>query len=473
MKSFLIILLSLSLNISAIGQAFSWWNERDFSPYNSYRLPLKFDLKKTWLLSHDSSNYYLLDSLVMFMKTHPNLIVEIDTHSLFNQEDLRHSMSLTTVRAKGIVDTLIKMGVNSAKLVPKGWSYSKPLISQSVIDKMKTQKEKDAAYAINSRTDFRILSITYGSAYPDSGFTNKTKAKNLYKDSLKDGIWIEYVDISFINTNDTNAPYYKLIFYKAGKPYGNVHEYYKKGKLRIVTPYTNGVKNGTEKWYYESGQLETIVPYINDSMTGIVKTYYESGELRSERPCINFETVGVEKFYYKNGNLQSEYNWVKGKAEWTQKDYDTNGVFRDEATYIQGKCNGMYKYYYKTGVLQMELPYTDNKRNGLERMYYESGKLEYEITFNNDTVIGVRKEYYENGVLESETPFVNGQQNGIAKEYYESGKLKIERPIVNNRLNGVYKEYYESGKLKTITYIPNGIEGATINYDENGNEIKQ
>jgi antitoxin component YwqK of YwqJK toxin-antitoxin module len=62
--------------------------------------------------------------------------------------------------------------------------------------------------------------------------------------------------------------------------------------------------------------------------------------------------------------------------------------------------------------------------------------------------------------------------NGVDKEYYESGILQGEAPYKNDKENGIEKLYYESGKLKTETPYTNGNAGVTINYDENGNEIK-
>ncbi|HSY76128.1 MAG TPA: hypothetical protein VK890_04685 [Bacteroidia bacterium] len=44
---------------------------------------------------------------------------------------------------------------------------------------------------------------------------------------------------------------------------------------------------------------------------------------------------------------------------------------------------------------------------------------------------------------------------------------------MNGKVNGIYKWYYGNGKPKQETYYTNDIEGITILYDENGNEIKK
>jgi antitoxin component YwqK of YwqJK toxin-antitoxin module len=61
----------------------------------------------------------------------------------------------------------------------------------------------------------------------------------------------------------------------------------------------------------------------------------------------------------------------------------------------------------------------------------------------------------------------------VSKAYYSNGVLKWEVPFTNGKIDGVKREYYENGKIKTETIFTNGVKGATKNYDENGNEIKQ
>jgi hypothetical protein len=65
------------------------------------------------------------------------------------------------------------------------------------------------------------------------GFTNKAEARNILKDTIKEGKWVEYIDRNLHDTKDTNASIYRLSVYKSGRPYGMVRYYY---KLRIKTP---------------------------------------------------------------------------------------------------------------------------------------------------------------------------------------------------------------------------------------------
>jgi len=128
-------------------------------------------------------------------------------------------------------------------------------------------------------------------------FINKAEAKNEMKDSLKVGKWVEYMDSSFDVIPDTNAPFYKLTFYKKGQPFGIQRWYFKNGKLRGEYPYTNGKADGMVKEYYESGKLLNEIHYNDDKEIGLTKAYYENGNVKNESPFIDGKANGVVKNY--------------------------------------------------------------------------------------------------------------------------------------------------------------------------------
>ena len=89
-------------------------------------------------------------------------------------------------------------------------------------------------------------------AQQDTGFTDKSEAKNLTVNGLKDGKWIEYFKVKDgfeVETKSKSAPVYHLAVYSAGKPVGVVKGFYKKGKLKSVIPYVDGIINGVRKEY--------------------------------------------------------------------------------------------------------------------------------------------------------------------------------------------------------------------------------
>ena len=212
----------------------------------------------------------------------------------------------------------------------------------------------------------------------DSGFTNKSEAKNLMVNGLKEGKWMEDMDTNYKVVSDTSAPYYALTIYRAGKEFGIAHGYYKKsGKLLFETHYSDGQTNGSDKGYYENGKVMYEANCINGKLDGVYKEYYENGKIELEAPFKDDSENGIEK------------------------DYDTNGVLEQETpvTYSSEdsiNINGLQKEYYESGKLKEEIPYVNNKMNGLGKRYYESGKLKSEVTFINDKEVAT-KNFNENG----------------------------------------------------------------------------
>lgn len=123
---------------------------------------------------------------------------------------------------------------------------------------------------------FLSFSITAFTQSDSLGFTNKAEAENKTMNGLKEGKWVEYFDEYADIINDTNAPYYKLTIYKAGKLCGKYREYYKSGKLMGEGFYIKDVPNGTFKEYNENGKLMSETTYIN-GVGGKTKRYDENG----------------------------------------------------------------------------------------------------------------------------------------------------------------------------------------------------
>jgi|GEM_PF-5868945 len=124
---------------------------------SSIHILLTFNIENATLLD-DSINKATLDSLVSFLKRYPKIKMEIDIHAPRKDQGV-HAISISQARAKTVVDTLIKLGADSDRLIPKGWGASEPLPGYGPKDiaKMKTQKEKDAADRINRWAEFRII----------------------------------------------------------------------------------------------------------------------------------------------------------------------------------------------------------------------------------------------------------------------------------------------------------------------------
>jgi outer membrane protein OmpA-like peptidoglycan-associated protein len=139
---------------------FKLWYAEDSRVFHFPKVEYDFDRATLKETSKDSLNY-----LVELMKDNPTIKIQIDVHSAPIDEDnwSKHSFHMTQARAESCAHYLITQGIDSARVVPKGWgaSQSFPGCSRVDIAKMKTQKEKDAAQEINRRTEFRVLSFDY------------------------------------------------------------------------------------------------------------------------------------------------------------------------------------------------------------------------------------------------------------------------------------------------------------------------
>jgi len=87
-----------------------------------------------------------LTDIVGFMKTNPGLVIEIGGHT-DNQGSENYNLVLSGKRANAVVQSLVEMGVPSARLKSKGYGFSVPVADNSI----------DEGRAKNRRTELRIL----------------------------------------------------------------------------------------------------------------------------------------------------------------------------------------------------------------------------------------------------------------------------------------------------------------------------
>lgn len=100
----------------------------------------------TTTLKPDS--YSSLDVIVNFFKSNPGITFEIAGHTDDEGAD-DYNMVLSQGRAQSIVDYLIKQGIDSSRLIARGYGESSP------IDKGITK----AAKARNRRVEFRVVEV--------------------------------------------------------------------------------------------------------------------------------------------------------------------------------------------------------------------------------------------------------------------------------------------------------------------------
>jgi antitoxin component YwqK of YwqJK toxin-antitoxin module len=193
----------------------------------------------------------------------------------------------------------------------------------------------------------------------EPGFEDKYEAKNQLVNGVKEGKWVEYFDSLEKPAKDTNAPYYKLIQYKAGMPVGIVRLYDKGGILNSETPYKDGKANGIEIQYDEAGNIFGKTPYVNGLRNGMREEYWENGKMLSECPYVDGKINGVYIGYDRGEQIMEEVTFKNDKRNGSYKMYQANGKVMFDAEYKDGKILNR-KDYDLGGNLKGEWDYSDS-----------------------------------------------------------------------------------------------------------------
>ncbi len=84
---------------------------------------IRFDVNKATLKPESMG---ILNEIASLMKEHPEINFSVEGHTDSDGDDA-FNQTLSEQRAGTVVSTLREMGINSNRLIPKGWGESKPL----------------------------------------------------------------------------------------------------------------------------------------------------------------------------------------------------------------------------------------------------------------------------------------------------------------------------------------------------------
>lgn len=112
-----------------------------------------FDLNSAVLRKE---SYIELDRLVTLLKTNPDMRIEIGGHtdSRGNNKD---NLDLSERRAKAVVDYLIAQGIAVNRLSSKGYASAQPVYTDTQINAMSSNLEKEQAHQANRRTEYKVM----------------------------------------------------------------------------------------------------------------------------------------------------------------------------------------------------------------------------------------------------------------------------------------------------------------------------
>lgn len=150
-------------------------------PQASIELPeILYDLGR-WELKEEYQTS--LDGLIQTLNDNPKIVVELSSHTDSRPIPMTNT-TLSQRRAESAVNYLVEKGISGDRMVPKGYGETKPkvltkdivkdaikfkkgtVLTDAFINSLKTVKEREAAHALNRRTEFRVLRTDY---VPKSG----------------------------------------------------------------------------------------------------------------------------------------------------------------------------------------------------------------------------------------------------------------------------------------------------------------
>ncbi|GEM_PF-4826842 len=127
-------------------------------------------------------------------------------------------------------------------------------------------------------------------------------------------------------------------------------EYFDNGKLKSVTPFKEGFKNGKFLEYFDNGQLKYEIPYVYDSIFGEAYEYDSLGNLISNISYRANKKDGSNITYYSSGKLKMKGQFEDGTPVGLFREYHESGLVKVEAYYVKGKLS-YYKSFDDLGIL--------------------------------------------------------------------------------------------------------------------------
>jgi peptidoglycan-associated lipoprotein len=137
---------------------------------------IEYDLGK-WDLRPESM--VSLDKLVETLNNNPNIVIELGSNTDFRSDD-KFNLDLSQKRAQSVVNYLIEKGIESDRLIAKGYGETKPkvvdkkmaerypgflqvgnVLTEKFIKTLATVEEQEVCNQANRRTEFKVLREDY------------------------------------------------------------------------------------------------------------------------------------------------------------------------------------------------------------------------------------------------------------------------------------------------------------------------
>jgi outer membrane protein OmpA-like peptidoglycan-associated protein len=121
---------------------------------------INFDSGSSWLSNNFKDSLQLMKCMMI---ENPTIVIEADGHASRNEGSNKRKENLALERANNCKAFLMSKGIDSARIMVKGWADSKPSYGYDIVNisHMRRKSERDSAYAANQRVAFRILAFNY------------------------------------------------------------------------------------------------------------------------------------------------------------------------------------------------------------------------------------------------------------------------------------------------------------------------
>jgi len=140
------------------------WTDTSFTVGSERLIELRWDADNSIRLAEESK--ITCDTIINFMKKNQNVKIGIYCNT-DQQCDYQRGIFLSQHRAQNVTNYCIYNGVDSARIIPKGWGATRLIYTTQEIIAVrdlypKIQRHKrDSLYQINRRTEVVILKTDY------------------------------------------------------------------------------------------------------------------------------------------------------------------------------------------------------------------------------------------------------------------------------------------------------------------------
>ncbi|MBN2893263.1 MAG: OmpA family protein [Bacteroidales bacterium] len=150
----------------------------------SIKIPnIRYDFGQTTLREESK---VALDELIEILELNSNITIELSAHTDFRGSD-EANLKLSQGRAQSVVDYLIQNGIKEDRLEAKGYGETEPyvvdvltartypflevgdVLSESFIMALQSEEQREVCHELNRRTEFKVLSDTYGENFEKFG----------------------------------------------------------------------------------------------------------------------------------------------------------------------------------------------------------------------------------------------------------------------------------------------------------------